>query len=64
MATLYKVYDEYESRYYWAGSRNHAKDMFIEQTGHTKAYKSEVEADMVWADNNDMRYRGYVTNDA
>lgn len=56
---LYKVSTVYGHEYfYWAENEEDAKQMFIEQ-GCPK--NVEIQVDRVWANNDDSRYRGYIT---
>lgn len=59
--TLYEVKTSADRRFFWAGSKTHALEMFNEQAGRKKNAYAEV--DRVWADNNDARYRGYVVQE-
>lgn len=55
--TLFKVHALYNIEcFYWAERADDAKKMYIEQN-HPD---TPVLAERVWADNDDLRYRGYV----
>lgn len=60
--TLYEVSTHAGRRFLWADSKNHAQQMYNEQTGRNKNAVTRV--NRVWADNTNPCYRGYVTEDS